>query len=289
MEGAKAFALPLSQGQYLSWKKVRDRHLLWNAIKPEGSWFQVKFSLPGLKILSTTDEPLAKRLLKILRKTRSLNRDFMRDEGGYEVETILEFEPEYGFGSSSTLISNIACWADVDPYELQKSTFGGSGYDIACARSKKPLFYSLRDGMPEVEQVEFDPPFKDHVYFVYLGNKQVSKESIKAFRRSKTHSQKEIDAVSQISRRIVAAKGLNEFEKLLDEHEDIMASVLKLPKVKSLYFDDHQGTVKSLGAWGGDFVLMTFHGNPETFESYLKEKGFRTFYKYADIVLKYKK
>ena len=42
--------------------------------------------------------------------------------------------------TSSTLIANLAKWSNVDPYILLSETFGGSGYDIACASAKKALF-----------------------------------------------------------------------------------------------------------------------------------------------------
>ncbi len=284
MEGAKALALPLKLGQYLSWKKIKEKNLIWNAMRPEGTWFQAKYSLPNLEVLNTTDEKLSNNLADILLKCRSLQNEFMNGEEGFEVQTILEFDPDFGFGSSSTLISNLAAWADIDPYELLKITFGGSGYDIACAKSKKPLFYSVKNGKPLIEDCEFDPVFRENLLFVYLGEKQVSKDSISSFQKDSKFSGNDIKRISQLSLEIERAIDLNYFENLMNEHEDIMSSILKMPKVKDLHFSDHDGTVKSLGAWGGDFVLMTFHDSPETITGYLKEKGYNIFYNFADLV-----
>ena len=58
---------------------------------------------------------------------------------GTRVETQLEFPREWGLGSSSTLISNLGLWAETDPYDLLSATLGGSGYDIAAARSESPF------------------------------------------------------------------------------------------------------------------------------------------------------
>jgi mevalonate kinase len=283
LEGARALALPLNVGQYLSWKKTREKDLVWNAMKPDGIWFQAKYGLPGLELLNTTDETLSGKLLSILQKTRELNKDFLNGTNGFEVQTILEFDPEFGFGSSSTLISNIAEWAEVDPYALHGVTFGGSGYDIACTREKKPLFYSLVKGKPVVEPSNFDPGFKDKLLFVYLGNKQNSGVSVSNFRKQGSFTSKDIQRINQIGVEMEQADTLSHFEALMQEHEDVMSSVLHLTRVKDLFFKKYEGAVKSLGAWGGDFVLMTFHGDPEEAANYLEKLGFDIYYPYCDL------
>ncbi|MBQ0741502.1 mevalonate kinase, partial [Aquimarina celericrescens] len=63
----------------------------------------------------------------------------------YNFKTRLEFPKNWGLGTSSTLITNVSKWASVDPYQLLEKTFGGSGYDIACAKSEFPLVYSLEN------------------------------------------------------------------------------------------------------------------------------------------------
>ncbi len=283
LEGARALALPLNVGQYLSWKKTREKELVWNAMKPDGIWFQAKYSLPELDLLNTTDESLSGKLHNILQKTKELNAHFLDGTNGFEVQTILEFDPEYGFGSSSTLISNIAGWAEVDPYALHAATFGGSGYDIACARKKKPLFYSLVNGKPVVEPADFDPEFKEKILFVYLGNKQNSNTSVSSFKKQGSFSGKDIQRINRIGQEMERADSLLHFETLITEHEEIMSSVLRLPKVKDLYFKGYEGGVKSLGAWGGDFVLMTFHGELNETANYLDELGFDIYYPYCDL------
>jgi hypothetical protein len=46
-------------------------------------------------------------------------------------------------------------------------------------------------------------------------------------------------------------------------------------------FSDFNGSIKSLGAWGGDFVLVASEENPM---SYFKSKGFHTILSYTDLV-----
>lgn len=47
-------------------------------------------------------------------------------------------------------------------------------------------------------------------------------------------------------------------------------------------FQEYPGAVKSLGAWGGDFILVT--GNEDT-PKFFEEKGFETVIAYKDMIL----
>ena len=253
-------------------------------MKPDGAWFQAQFSLSDLKVIKTSEPDLSNSLNRILLKVRELNNKFLVQEEGVETETILEFEPEFGFGSSSTLINNLARWAEVDPYKLQRLTFGGSGYDVACAQADQPITFQLQNGSHEIKSVFFNPLFREHIYFVYLNKKQRSVESIADFRKSALFSKQDVLSVGEITDKLLLADGLADFEELLFEHEKLLATVLKRPTIKSEVFIDHQGIVKSLGGWGGDFVLMTTHMDQPDFESYLIGKGFETFYKFDEII-----
>ena len=286
LHGAKALAVPLQVGQHLTVSETKEPKLHWRAIEPDGLWFQCIFNLPGLDFNYAPEPELCEKLKDILLAVRSLNPDFLKIENsGFEVDTILEFNPDYGFGSSSTLISNIARWAGTDPFKLQMLTFEGSGYDIACATAKKPIIYQLKNQLPVFSETHFSPPFKDNIYFVWSGHKQRTSESISEFGKS-SFDETDIAVISEITQKIIKTKNPDEFEYLLNEHEDRMSKILNLPKAKDLYFPDHPGTVKSLGAWGGDFMLMTFREDPHAVKKYLNNKGFDVFYRFDEIVHK---
>ncbi len=110
----------------------------------------------AIRLLSEETQA-AKDLQDILRQARSQNVHFLRDEADTIVETKLEFPLNWGLGSSSTLIYNIAQWAYVSPFELSSKTFGGSGYDIACAQSMGPIIYSSTTKGPVWKSVTFSP------------------------------------------------------------------------------------------------------------------------------------
>jgi hypothetical protein len=67
----------------------------------------------------------------------------------------LEFDRHSGLGSSSTVINNIAKYAGVDAFALNKIIFSGSGYDIACANAKKPVLFRIDEEGPVNDTVQF--------------------------------------------------------------------------------------------------------------------------------------
>ncbi len=77
-------------------------------------------------------------------------------------------------------------------------------------------------------------------------------------------------------------KDLATFEILLKRHESLLSKTLNIPTVKKLLFPDFAGAIKSLGAWGGDFVLVASEDNPE---AYFKSKGFDTIITYENMTL----
>ena len=287
LEGATAFAIPINKGQSLEVFKTEEKaSLLWTAEHENGNWFYAKLSLPNLEILETDNEEISKYLVRILNKTKDINPNFLVKADGLKVETKLEFLPKHGLGSSSTLINNLAMWAEVDAFDLQKATFKGSGYDIACAKHSKPLFFKINDNEIFIKETIFNPDFSDQVYFVYLGKKQKSLESIKDFRQNANYTNLEIEEISEISKALINCQNLDEFERLIETHEEIMSKVLGRPTIKQLMFSDFEGSVKSLGGWGGDFVMMTNRLDKIDFYDYLAKKGLDTFYTYNELLIK---
>ena len=61
-----------------------------------------------------------------------------------------------------------------------------------------------------------------------------------------------------------------------------MSAVLQMETVKEKHFSDFKGVIKSLGAWGGDFVMVLSKQNPK---EYFIAKGFETILTYEEMVL----
>jgi len=280
LNGAEALALPLSCGQSLNYKKTNDNLIKWNSYDLKNKiWFSAIIDKNNFKVIKSSDSTVCKRLNQILKSIRNHNSEFL-NKNGYEIETKLNFDKDWGLGSSSTLISNLSKLANVDPYIILNETFGGSGYDIACSKVNYPILYSLINGKRVIQKVEFNPLFKKNLYFIYLNKKQDSGKEITSYRNLKI-SDSDIDKVTSISKQIIKTKSQQEFNLLLDSHEEILSSILKRETIKKELFYDFEGSIKNLGAWGGDFILSSSTSNPS---SYFFSKGFNKILTYDEMV-----
>lgn len=288
LQGARALALPLNLGQSLEVTTINDRNgmIHWDAYTPKGFWFASIFSKHDFTVHASDDMDKADNLSRIFKAIKSLNPNILEDANDYFFTTRLEFDKDWGLGSSSTLISLLAQWADVNPYEVLRQTMGGSGYDIACATASQSIIYRLENGSPIVEKVDFRPAFSDKLYFVYQGHKQSSGKEVKSFKeRAKTMNfSSEVSEISDISDKLVSTTSFNDFCALLTRHEAIMSRCLEQPSLKSQY-PDFQGVIKSLGAWGGDFFLAATELSEKEVKDYFCKKGLNVVIKYDDIVL----
>lgn len=272
LDGATAIAIPTKYGQSLHIKSSKKEGLHWISLDEKGAaWFQETFYLKDISA-ANSENKYSITLSKILREARKLNSDFLNDQKGIQVTTTLDFPRNWGLGTSSTLINNIAQWALVDGFALLTKSFGGSGYDIAAAQNDFPILYQLKEGNPKFKEGKLPWSFKNSLFFVHLNKKQDSKQGIAHYRNTEV-SNTTIEQISNISNQLLQCHSLSEFEKLMNLHEEIVSKIIELPTVKQQLFSDYPHTIKSLGAWGGDFVLVT--GTASDME-YFKNKGFNT-------------
>jgi mevalonate kinase len=281
LDGAKGLAVPTKFGQSLEITPIEEKVVLWKSLTSSGAiWFSAAFNPLDLSIKETSDTEISHTLQQILIKAKKLNPKFIAT--GSSVITNLSFPRKWGLGTSSTLINNIALWAGVDAHELLWKSFGGSGYDISCAQHNTPILYHIKNNLPQVAPVHFDPVFKEAIFFVYLNQKQSSKKAISKYRSKQFNLNNLISDIDAISSKMVSTQELGEFEALIVKHEKILSKVLETPPVKEKLFPDYFGAVKSLGGWGGDFVMAT--GNEKTLE-YFKSKGFDTVIPFEEMIL----
>lgn len=291
LDGAESLAVPTKKGQSLTIQKSKEPRLIWESFDEKSNlWLSIEFDLPKLRIISETfdsaiedgSDSMALKLQDILLETKRMNPQFLNIENGIEIKSELEFPRDWGLGSSSTLINNIAQWAEVNAFELQFATFGGSAYDIACAQNSTPIVYQLLEKRPIVRSVSFDPSFKEQLFFVYLNKKQNSREEVNKYKKFKGVKDVIIDEVSKLTNEMLESNSIDDFERLLKEHEYLISSIIQQDPIQDRLFSDYFGRTKSLGAWGGDFILAT--GN-ENSKNYFKSKGFNTIISYQDMVL----
>jgi mevalonate kinase len=287
LDGAEGLALPTTVGQSM---KVKYRQsyqptLNWKSIDHSGKvWFENDFEFWHFNPIRAQGNITEKFIKDALMAVRLQNPHFLRDDVDVFVETKIEFPLEWGLGSSSSFMYNVAQWAYVSPFELLKKTIGGSGYDIACAQAMGPICYKKFEGKPQWETVPFDPSFKDQIFFVYLGNKQSSANEIGKYADTVIEGKNQIITdISQLTREMIHANDLVTFNKIIRSHEDIIATSLKYEKVKDLYFKDFWGEVKSLGAWGGDFAMITSDRSPQETREYFENKNYTTIIPFSEI------
>ena len=277
LDGALALALPTNLGQSLTIEAIKEQKLVWESLDSNNSsWFQHSFPHFHKKI---DNNPVAERLRLILLQAQEQNPHFLK-KISFKAITKLTFPRNWGLGTSSTLIYLIAQWAKCDPFELLFKAFGGSGYDIACAGANSSITYQLKEkNNPVFESAHFNPSFKDQLYFIYLDKKQDSKKGIARYKKLKRNTSEAIEIISGISKAIIGIDNFNDFESLMKIHEIVISEVLEMEKVQSIYFNDYWGVVKSLGAWGGDFVLATSNRNYTETKKYFNGKGISSVFK----------
>ncbi len=285
LHGSLALALPLHKGQTLQRLRSEDRDVFsWDAYQAENRWFSAKFNPATLGIIETSDQEKAENLRFLIKTLIEIDPSFQRELFTWDVETVLEFSPKWGFGSSSTLIALMAEWAEINPLDLHFRVSDGSGYDVACALAEKPIHYKLREDGPHYRHVLFNPPFAKNLYFVWLGKKQSTAEHLVKMAHKINPDHQEILHFTTLTQQMTEATELSEFRQLMEEHEAKLSELIKLDRVSVTRFPDLPGSVKSLGAWGGDFVMIATESNPEILYNYLGKKGFNTIFRYNDLV-----
>ncbi len=285
LDGAKAFALPTKFGQNLIIEEGKNETIQWKSFDYDGRiWFED--SIPFTSIIRKErfdDKKSIKNILiEILHEAYLMNSTFITNSKGYVIKTELTFPKFWGLGTSSTLINNIAQWLQIDAYLLLKRSFGGSGYDVACAQNDSAILYQLVNEKPIVEKVIFIPNYSDTIYFVYLNKKQSSKTAILSYYGNQKNVEKIIPVINKITQAVINAKDSKSFALEIKKHEIELSSILETQTVQEALFEDFNGVIKSLGAWGGDFIMVISKENPT---SYFKEKGFEIVIPYQEMIL----
>ena len=285
LHGAKAIAVPLNIGQHLSVSEENHSDLAhWQALHDGKVWFSCELDSKDFSVLKTSHPEKAKVLSRIFKTIKSLNPEFTL-RAGTKFETTLKANPEWGFGSSSTLISLLSQWAGVDPFKMNELVFRGSGFDIACATADGPIFYVRNK--PSVP-IGLNYPFADQLFLVYSGQKKKTAKEVSSFLKEKTVSEQLIVEMSVLSDEFAICREQHEFNRLIRKHEGIIGLLIGQLPVKEQYFADFDGEIKSLGAWGGDFYLVSTEQPFDAVKKYFETKGLSTMFRWDDLILKRK-
>ena len=283
LKGAKALSVPLKLGQSLDVYDTHQTGFTWEAYHTDGIWNTVSFN-DRLIVTNCSNHFFARQLQKIIRVGLRMSALNVTSLQGKRVVTRMDFRPEWGLGSSSTLIHNLAAFFNINAYDLLKSTFKGSGYDIANASSSMPIFFMLVNEKPQRVEVNFAPDFSDRIYFVYTGRKQSSQSSIRGFHK-KIVAPEDINQISTISTYLAICDELADFQELMTEHEALIGKIIDKTPVQKEHFSDFDGSIKSLGAWGGDFIMAVSNRPQSDVLNYFRSKELNVIFNYDDLVL----
>ena len=285
--GAQALAIPTSRGQEMRVFYTGDDRaetFYWTLEDPSGMVFTALFDY-SMNVVESSDEEMAGKLRKLFGEIESeCGAGHFRKTGVRRFESVLEFPMDWGLGSSSTLVNNLAMWSGADAFKLQRAVFDGSAYDVACAMNISPIHYRLAEGRPVWEEVNFSPPFSDHIFFIHLNQKQDSREGIAMVKNMEGRINEGIlREIDSITHRMTQSSELPNFESCMEEHEAFIARLLEMKALKESKFAGFDGAVKSLGAWGGDFIMAT--GSTDDMK-YFRDKGYSTIIPFEDMILR---
>lgn len=284
VQGAKALAVPLKYGQDLSVQKNSGTSILWEANVLGKSWFKAEFSMDSLDLVFSNDPAKSAYLKNLLLHIKDRVPDLFEGDHGYHFTSNIQFDTQWGWGSSAALIVNISKWARLDPFWLHSRVSNGSGYDIAAALSSGPILFQKNDQEYELEETPFNPPFRDKLYFVWLGRKQHSEESITKLGPVLEGKLILKDEVSELSQEMAEEENFENFKEQIIRHEEILSKTLRYPTVKKQYFKDFKGEMKSLGAWGGDFIMAASGEKESRVRTYFRDKGYPILFGFDELI-----
>lgn len=280
LRGAEALAVPLRLGQQALLVPNGGAAIYWESFAPGGKWFETALHAETLEVLAGADAEKSARLVRILGEIRRQVPGFLRE--GWWVRTDLDFDPAFGMGSSSTLLALLCDAAGADAFPVLKNTFGGSGYDLACAFAGTPVRYTLRGDTALAVETSLRPEVTAHILFVYSGNKMVSSGEVRKFSTLPVPDSV-IRDFSDLTQAAVKAADHRTFAETMQAHERRMGELLGQPPLGGR-FAGFEGTLKSMGAWGGDFFMAVADDVPAA-RAYFESKGFGPVYAYSEIVL----
>jgi mevalonate kinase len=286
LDGADALAAPTKWGQHLilQYTGNAENSLTWESFNDNGDlWFNAIYDSRTFQTIETNNITISNTLSKILLIAFGKTPNLLDSKTTHAITT-LDFDRNWGLGTSSTLISLVSQWSETNPYILLENSFGGSGYDIACATISQPIIYNINDKF-NPNTLVLNTDVTQNYYFIYLNKKMNSREGIAQYKTKRPIKSSLIDAISIITKEFSYSKDLQNSMELIKDHEDIVASILEEKKVQDLYFSDFHGQIKSLGAWGGDFILAISVMDFKSVTNYFKTKGLNNCFKYESIIM----
>ena len=255
LNGASALSLPCKFGQHLQVSSdISKDEIHWESFDElKKSWFKVRFDL-GLKILESSSQKMAENLQNILRSAFELSNEVPKP---FKINSYLDFNRNWGLGSSSTLIHLISQWLQIDAMELFFKVANGSGYDVAAAGSSKPIIYQVIKSKANWREIDLPIEAFKNCFFIHLNQKQKSDLEVAKFKVNNSITSSQINRIRDLTEGLLVLKNESDLQDWIRDHEILMTKILNQNRIQDQYFPDFEGQIKSLGAWGGDFIMAS--------------------------------
>lgn len=277
LNGALALSLPCKYGQSLKLYPHSKKEIHWKSFdEKQKIWFEAKFDL-NLNVLEYSSLSLAENLQFLLKTAFHLSG---KKIDALKIESYLDFNREWGLGSSSTLLSLISQWQQIDAMEYFFLVANGSGYDVAAATCNYPILYQLKKSKANWQEVEIPFEAFESSFFIHLNKKQKSDLEVEKYKLKNSITKEQITGIDKLSLAVKKLKTDQELQHWIKNHENLMANILGKKRIKEEYFPDFKGEIKSLGAWGGDFILAS----GSELKSYFLSKNFKQIIPFKEMI-----
>ena len=266
LNGFEAIALPTNVGQTLhTWEfdtpGQQQDFMIFEAKDQFGEvWLTTRFSLPNFEILDIDKKENIEldRLAGIFQKA---DPAFWKLGKSLRLETNLQFNRVHGLGSSSTLVTLLSDFMNLDALSVQFDIFGGSGYDVAIAKNRKPLVYWLTETDSNWDFWKLNSELTQNWSIVFYGQKMDSRTSLKNVQDALNEIAEDEFYTAQIDHILnltKSAKDVLSLEASLEMYQKILSQALELSTPYDVLEIEPvaQGLCKWLGAWGGDMILV---------------------------------
>ncbi len=283
LKGATALSVPTKYGQTFCFSPQEEGCTVSTKFREE-LVFQGCFDGNG-KVVATSDESKGNFISSVLKAIYDLTR---KDLPAFNLMIQSDFPLEWGLGSSSAFLTGMSRYLHIDVMELNEHLGHSSGYDVATQWHQQPILYKRMNEKPQILPVSLDYAFANSLYFVWTGKKRSTAESVKQHKH-KLNRNDLVRSIDPFVTQMAFATTLDGFANALQAHESFMSQILAEATLKDKVSHLSDIPVKSLGAWGGDFILLVWQKDPHELKQLIEEAGFDTLIPWKDMVLTHEK
>ncbi len=290
--GGVSLMLPTQFSQEMTIRDPRHNNQIeYNARDEQGNIFfnsVMSFREGEVQSLSFSDKETNDFLISLFRELSHKDLLFCGD-----IETKMNFSPLWGIGSSASLMALLAKSFNCPWKDLLKH-ISGSGADVACSFSGRSLFYQRKNEEEIIlSPCDFNPSFKDSLYFVHLNKKISTEKDISGIVKNYFLDlrQKNPELIKLVSSLV---KSLGDYQdnfkkslSVLRQLDNLTAKGLQRETLQNSHFADFPGLVKYLGSWGGDFALvMSEDLSSKEVSEYFAKRGYKFLLRYDEMIKK---